>query len=772
MMATKPAAGRSRGAALPAGRSADGAAALAAGGRCADRSTEQPAPGHSPDGTATLLAIRDLRVSFGTDMGTLHAVDGVNLDLASGEFLGVVGESGCGKTQLLLAILGLNGPAARLAGSIRYRGQELVGARQSTLERLRGARIAMIFQDPMTALNPYLTIGTQLTEGLRHHQGASRAAARRRALELLDAVHITEPERRFAQHPHHLSGGMRQRIVIAMALICEPDILLADEPTTALDVTVQAQILALLRELRTRAAVVLVTHDLGVIAEMADRVLVMYAGRVVEQADVRRLFETTRHPYTEGLRRSIVPLTGPLPERLPAIGGNPPDLAALPPGCAFAPRCAYAFERCPTARPPLTPVAPGHLCACYLGAARAELVTTAPPAPAGVAAAVRGTVPAAAVATVPSAAAVAAPAPMALAAGPAMAPAPMALAAGPARAPATIALAAAPPAAALDVSGLSVRFAVAGAERWLRAVDDVSFRIERGETLGLVGESGCGKSTIARALLRLVPATGGSAHFRGADLLALEGPRLRAMREYLQIIFQDPLASLDPRRSVAELIDEPLREFRPELRPAARHAKVLVMLGRVGLLPSHLNRFPHEFSGGQAQRIGIARALMLQPDLLVCDEPLSALDVSVKSQIANLLKDLQLAFGLAVLFIAHDLAAVRFSCDRILVLYLGRVMEIASRTALFESPRHPYTRALLQAVPIADPVRASAPRPAPLGGEIPSPLLPPSGCVFRTRCPLAQARCAAEVPRLRPVGDSLVACHRADEQGGVPRQGG
>jgi oligopeptide/dipeptide ABC transporter ATP-binding protein len=316
---------------------------------------------------AALIAIRDLHVTYRTPTGTLNAVDGVNVDLAPGEFLGVVGESGSGKTQLLLAMLGLNAPGARLTGSIRFRGQELVGAGERTLRALRGARIAMIFQDPMTALNPYLTIGTQLTEGLRHHQGASRAAARRRALELLEAVHIPEPERRFAQHPHELSGGMRQRIVIAMALICEPDVLLADEPTTALDVTVQAQILALLRELRsrTRAAIVLVTHDLGVIAEVADRVLVMYAGRVVEQADVQRLFTDARHPYTEGLRRSIVPLTGPLPARLPSIGGNPPNPAALPPGCAFAPRCNYAFERCRATPPLLEPVAVGHASACY-----------------------------------------------------------------------------------------------------------------------------------------------------------------------------------------------------------------------------------------------------------------------------------------------------------------------------------------------------------------------------------------------------------------------
>jgi len=322
-----------------------------------------------------VLEIRDLSVSYRGDTGTFDVVDGVTLDLAPGEFLGVVGESGSGKTQLLLALLGLNA-GARLRGSIRYRGTELVGAPAATVNRVRGAKIAMIFQDPMTALNPYLSIGTQLTEGVRHHQGLRRAQARQRALEMLDAVQITEPERRLGQHPHELSGGMRQRVVIAMALIAEPDIILADEPTTALDVTVQAQILQLLRELRTRTgvAVMLVTHDLGVIAEVADRVAVMYAGRVVETAAVQTLFAHPRHPYTEALCGSVVPLSGPLPARLPTIGGLPPNVAMLPPGCAFAPRCAYAFERCPTAPPPLTTVTAGHRKACYfdgaLGAAR------------------------------------------------------------------------------------------------------------------------------------------------------------------------------------------------------------------------------------------------------------------------------------------------------------------------------------------------------------------------------------------------------------------
>jgi oligopeptide transport system ATP-binding protein len=314
----------------------------------------------------------------------------------------------------------------------------------------------------------------------------------------------------------------------------------------------------------------------------------------------------------------------------------------------------------------------------------------------------------------------------------------------------------------LSVRDLTVRFAVGG-KRSLQAVSSVSFTLAAGETLGIVGESGSGKSTIARALLRLVPAAAGAAEFRGADLFRLDGERLRAMREHLQIIFQDPLASLDPRMTVGEIIAEPLLEFRPTLPAAGRRAAVLAMMQRVGLSPQQLDRFPHEFSGGQAQRIGIARALVLRPQVLVCDEPISALDVSIKSQVVNLLKDLQQEFGLAVLFIAHDLAAVRFSCDRILVLYLGRVMEIASRRSLFDAPRHPYTRALLQSVPVADPARARAVRPMLLSGEIPSPLAPPSGCVFRTRCPLAVARCAAEAPNLRRIGESEVACHRAEE---------
>jgi len=314
-----------------------------------------------------LLQVRDLTVTYPGAAGAVRVVDGVSLDLAPGEFLGIVGESGSGKTQLLLSLLGLNGTGARLDGSVRYRGEELVGASDRAFARLRGARIGMIFQDPMTALNPYLTVGAQLTEGIRHHQGIGRREARRRALELLDAVHVPEPRQRFAQHPHELSGGMRQRVVIAMTLICEPDIVLADEPTTALDVTVQAQILALLRDVRarTRAALVLVTHDLGVIAEVADRVAVMYAGRIVEQASVERLFAHPRHPYTEGLRRSIVDLEGTLPARLASIQGNPPDPAALPPGCAFAPRCPYVLERCRAERPPLAEAAPGHERACF-----------------------------------------------------------------------------------------------------------------------------------------------------------------------------------------------------------------------------------------------------------------------------------------------------------------------------------------------------------------------------------------------------------------------
>jgi peptide/nickel transport system ATP-binding protein len=595
-----------------------------------------------------LLAIQALRVRYPGDRGAVSALGGLDLTLTSGECLAVVGESGSGKTQLLLAVLGLCGPTAQVSGSIRYRGQELIGLPTPKLNEVRGRRIGMVFQDPLTALNPYLRVGVQITEMLRQHRGVTGRSAKRRAIELLEQLHVADAAERMRQYPHQLSGGMRQRVTIAMAMIAQPQILLADEPSTALDVTVQAQVLGLLRELRERTGttIVLVTHDLGVAAQFADRVAVMHAGVVVEQAPVRELFAHPRHPRTVALQSAM-----------PRI-----DIARR----TAAPRTASAL------------------------------------------------------------------------------PEPLPL---------------------LSVRALSVRYRVVhqGRAVSLPAVNGVSFDLARSEALGVVGESGSGKSSIARALLRLVDAQSGSAQFLGVDLLRVRGAQLLALRRHLQLVFQDPLSSLDPRMPVGKSVAEPLRAFEPRLTAVQRLERAAQMLQVVGLDAEQLQRYPHEFSGGQAQRIAIARALIAAPDLIVCDEALSALDVSIRSQISALLQQLQRERQLSLLFISHDLAAVQVICDRVLVLYLGRVLEIAQREALFAHSRHPYTRALISAVPLPDPELAQPRQPAALEGEIPSPLSAPSGCVFRTRCPLAAERCAREVPQLRQVGASLVACHRAEE---------
>jgi peptide/nickel transport system ATP-binding protein len=580
---------------------------------------------------APLLQIQSLCVSYPGPGGPIHAVREVDLQLSAGECLGVVGDSGSGKTQLLLSILGLCGPGAHISGAIRYRGQDLTRLPTQALNAIRGRRIGMVFQDPLTALNPYLRVGTQITEVLRQHCGLSSQAAGRRGIELLESLQVSAAAHRMTQYPHELSGGMRQRVTIAMAIAAEPDILLADEPSTALDVTVQAQVLALLRELRDRrrTSIVLVTHDLAVTAQLADRVAVMADGRITARP---------QHAYSAVLQ-------GPIP-RLHA-------------------------------RPSGTPEAP----------------------------------------------------------------------------------------ALLSVRGLKVAYRTLyqGRAVNLPAVNDVSFELARGEALGVVGESGSGKSSIARALLRLVHAHAGSARFHDQDLLRTRGPQLLALRRYVQLVSQDPVASLDPRMPVSETVAEPMRSFQPQLDATQRLEQVVATLQAVGLDARYLRRYAHEFSGGQAQRIAIARALIASPELIVCDEPLSALDVSMKSQISLLLQQLQRDRHLSLLFISHDLTAVRTLCDRTLVLYLGRVLEVADTATLFVHARHPYTRALISSAPQPDPEQAGAPPPVPIQGEIPSPLSVPSGCVFRSRCPFAIQRCELEDPPLRPVGGSLVACHRAEE---------
>jgi oligopeptide/dipeptide ABC transporter ATP-binding protein len=563
--------------------------------------------------------------------------------------------------------MGLLAANGRADGSARFKGNEVIGLSDSEMNRVRGAEISMVFQDPMTSLNPYLTVGNQMRQVLQRHLGLSRAKALRQARRMLEMVRIPESERRLVMYPHELSGGMRQRVMIAMALSCRPGLLIADEPTTALDVTVQAQILELMRELKSEfnTSILLITHDMGVVAGNADSVLVMRDGVCREFGSVDNVFYKPADEYTAALLAAVPRLDEAMPERLVTV-----DAPATEPGTAMA-----AFEK-PDAN-------------------------------------------------------------------------------GPAR-------------ELLRVDGLGVRFRVAQPGLFTRAqsliaVDDVSFELAAGETLGVVGESGCGKSSLARGVLKLIPVACGRVCLLGRDLEQLQRKELKNMRSDMQVIFQDPQASLDPRMTISQIVGEPLSTFHPDLPQPERNERILSALLRVGLTAGHLNRYPHEFSGGQAQRIGIARALAFDPQLIVCDEPVSALDVSIQAQIINLLMDLQVERGLSLIFIAHDLAVVRHISHRVMVMYLGRAVELADRQSLYERPRHPYTLALINAVPIPDPEIERSRHQQPLSGDLPSPLEPPSGCAFRTRCPYAIQRCADERPLLRPVGKSLVACHRAEE---------
>jgi oligopeptide/dipeptide ABC transporter ATP-binding protein len=596
---------------------------------------------------SSLLAVRDLHVNFTTPDGMVRAVAGINFEVRAGQTLGIVGESGSGKSQTVLALMGLLAANGCASGSAVFAGEEILGLPDARMNRIRGVRMSMIFQDPMTSLNPYLKIGSQMSQVLRLHEGLSRSDALHRCREMLDAVHISDAARRLKMYPHELSGGMRQRVMIATALLCRPSLLIADEPTTALDVTVQAQILALMRELRSNfdTAILLITHDLGVVAGLCDHVLVMQKGEVREFGTTDEIFYRTSDDYTRSL------------------------LAAVP-------RLDQSSEVSPVAAESAEPV--------------------------------------------------------------------------------------------LSVDKLKVMFKIP-AEKWLkpdrtlRAVDGVSLTLGRGETLGVVGESGCGKSTLARAVLRLVEPTEGKVCLLGQNLGELDSGRLKNTRRDMQIIFQDPLASLNPRMTVRDIVAEPLRTFRRDLSAEQITGQVAEILRLTGLERAHLNRYPHQFSGGQCQRIGIARALILKPRVIICDEPVSALDVSVQGQIIRLLIELQSEFELSLIFIAHDLAVVRRISHRVMVMYLGRVVELATQDELYENPRHPYTRALLDAVPVPDPAVERAKQHVPLEGDVPSPLAPPSGCSFRTRCAFATELCARERPVLKQLGGSQVACHHAEK---------
>ena len=698
---------RQRGAAKhPEGGEAGGATATAA----------PPATGSSAD--RPLLEVTDLAISIPTENGVIEAVRGISLAIAPGETVGIVGESGSGKTMLALSVLGLLPRRAQVTGSVRLDGDELLQASESHWQQVRGNRVAMVFQDPMTALNPMYSVGWQVAECLRLHQHDKNADAKQRAIELLDAVGLPEPARLARRFPHELSGGMRQRVVIAMAIANEPELLIADEPTTALDVTVQAQILDLLTSIQrdTHAAMIMISHDLGVVAGIADRVLVMYAGKAVEVGGVEEVFAQPRMPYTAGLLASL-PSLDHRKERLSAIRGLPPSGIGYGAGCAFAPRCPIAADVC-QAEPALVPVGPSHVAACHFAADEARPPTAAEPATAEPAAAE----PAAAQATT---------------AGPDGTGEPV-----------------------LVVTDLVKHFHVRGTSfrsvATVQAVSGVSLELRAGRCLALVGESGCGKSTLAKMLLRLEEPTAGSIRLNGRELVGMSEEALRPIRPQIQMVFQDPYSSLNPRLSVAEIVGEPLLVH----KVSDRAERVRALLHSVGLDPSSGVRFPSEFSGGQRQRIGIARALALEPNTIVLDEPVSALDVSIRASVLNLLRDLQRNRNMAYLFIAHDLAVVRQVADEVAVMYLGLIVERGPAEAIYARPAHPYTRALMSAVPIPDPERERSRQRILLSGEVPDPANPPSGCRFRTRCWKADARCAAEAPPLLQIETGRhVACH-------------
>ncbi len=673
-----------------------------------------------PRDAAALLSVEGLEVAFATATGWLPVVEDVGFTVAPGETLGLVGESGCGKTVSSLAVIGLisrrNGRVR--ARSMRFDGRDLGGLSPAELRQVRGREISMIFQEPMTSLNPAFTVGNQIAETVRAHRNVSRREAWQRAIEMLERVGIPDPHRRVKDYPHAFSGGMRQRAMIAMALACDPKLLIADEPTTALDVTIQAQILELMRSLQREfgMAILFVTHDLGVVADICDRVAVMYAGQVVEQERVTDLFHRPRHPYTAALLASM-PQVAQRGFSLRVIPGQVPRPEDFPVGCRFAPRCEHRVAACIAA--PVALEACGDDSGPRDGAEvrciRAQDLR------------LHGSAWRAAVA--PS---------------------------GPAPAEAVAPL--------LEVRGLWKAFPVhTGILRrvvgHVRAVDGVDFTIAPGETLGLVGESGSGKSTTARLVLRLIEPSGGSIALDGRELTTLPAGDLRRARRGMQIVFQDPYSSLDPRSTIADTVGEPL-EVHEGLKGRARDEKVAELLDRVGLGPHVMRRYPYEFSGGQRQRIAVARALALNPRLLLCDEPVSSLDVSTQSQVINLLKDLQDQLGLSYLFIAHDLSVVRHISNRIAVMYLGRIVETGDADEISTRPAHPYTEALLSAIPVPDPRIQRERHRIVLRGDVPSPLSPPSGCRFHPRCAYAMDICRTVEPQpfTTPVG-TTVACH-------------
>ncbi len=659
-----------------------------------------------------LLEVKNLKTEFKTDGHIVQAVDGVSYYVDEGEIVCFVGESGSGKSVTQMSGLQLipTPPGRIVSGEVLYKGIDLLKLKPESeeLRAIRGGEIGFIFQEPMTSLNPVLTIGEQIMEAVMLHLKLNRQQARQRAIEMIKKVGIPDAEVRINDYPHQFSGGMRQRIMIAMALSVEPKLLIADEATTALDVTTQAQILEMLRDIvkSTRTALIIVTHNLGVVARYAERIYVMYAGTVVESGKAEDVFKRPRHPYTVGLLNAIPRLDDPKERKLVPIKGLPPNLMNKPDQCPFLPRCTFSTEKChQLPAPELRDVGNGQRSACYVdieanrekanGQIEVEYKTSAEERK--------------------------------------IKEDPI-----------------------LKVNQLKVYFPVT--RGWLqrqiaeiKAVDNVSFQLREGETLGLVGESGCGKTTVARSILRLYDITEGDIYFRGQNIAKLPKRKLGNLRRNMSMIFQDPFSSLNPRQRVGDIVGEPLIVHKLVNNRKEYEEKVDHLLEMVGLDPHLKHRVPHEFSGGQRQRIGIARALASDPSLIVCDEAISALDVSIQAQIINLLEDLREQLNLSYLFIAHDLSVVRHISDRVAVMYLGRIVEMADWKTLYENPKHPYTQALLSAVPIPDPEIEKKRERIIVKGEVPSPLNRPKGCSFHNRCPMATKACYEIDPDLKEV---------------------
>jgi peptide/nickel transport system ATP-binding protein len=662
------------------------------------------------------LEVTDLSTHIKLSRSTVQAVGNVDIAIDAGETVGLVGESGSGKSMLGLSILGLLPKGGEIIeGSVKLGGRELVGLSDSELRKLRGNDVAMIFQDSQSSLNPTKTLGEQVAEPVRLHRGASRTEANNRALEVLELVGLPQPRERMRDYPHQLSGGMRQRVMIAIALACEPNVLLADEPTTALDVTIQAQILALLDDLEQRLgmATLLITHDMGVVAGRAGRINVMYAGRIVETGSTEDIFAAMRHPYTQALLGSIPKLSQDNRKALVTIPGRPPELTDPLTGCRFAPRCPRVTEQCRLQEPPLSGGDPEHMFACWHpvdGPVRSLPEIAVAPAPA----------------------------------------------ANPARAA---------NGHLLEIDRVVREYPVtAGAilqrkVNSVKAVSGVTLHVDVGEALGLVGESGCGKTTLGKLIVGIEKPDGGRITLEGREVFRTRGRELRSARRDLQMMFQDPYASLDPRMRVQALLREPLVIQKIGTR-SEQDQKIRLLLDEVGLSANALERYPHEFSGGQRQRVALARALILEPKVIVADEPVSALDVSIRSQVLNLMKRLQAEHQRASVVISHDLAVVKYLADRIAVMYLGKVVELGTGDDIYQRPAHPYTDALIKTIPVPDPAAERAKTEVGIHGELPSPIDPPSGCRFRTRCPRVQPLCEEQEPLLRPFRPTQqAACH-------------